>query len=260
MRLHCLLQAQLPSHFEVLNFGRPGANTPEHRTLVEELLPKIHPDFILLQWYINDVEGDSSEGRPTFRPLIPYVPLHNFLNSESAFYTVATMKWAETQVALGMTTSYSDYLKRRFTDPNSRDSKLDRAELEKLIATAREERSALSEMLNSLTTRSAKLMPMSKSLDQLVEKASAAGTRLDDIGRPFRSGADDVDRRATACLGCGSNTLDEDDDDYRAPCLSGISFDRVCFGCSTCRGAGPAPQRHQHRDQRHVHQCNLMSE
>ena len=44
-------------------------------------------------------------------------------------------------------------------------------ELEKLIATAREERSALSEMLNSLTTRSAKLMPMSKSLDQLVEKA-----------------------------------------------------------------------------------------
>lgn len=131
-----VLQAQLPSHFEVLNFGRPGANTPEHRTLVEELLPKIHPDFILLQWYINDVEGDISEGRPTFRPLIPYVPLHNFLNSESAFYTVATMQWAETQVALGMTTSYADYLKRRFADPNSRDSKLDRAELEKLIAAA----------------------------------------------------------------------------------------------------------------------------
>lgn len=131
-----LLQAQLGPHFEVLNFGRPGANTPEHRTLVEELLPKIRPDFILLQWYINDVEGDSSEGRPTFRPLLPWVSLHNWLNSESAFYTVATMQWAETQVALGMTTSYSEYLKRRFTDPNSRDSKLDRGELEKLIAAA----------------------------------------------------------------------------------------------------------------------------
>ena len=131
-----LLQAQLGSHFEILNFGRPGANTPEHRTLVEELLPKIRPDFILLQWFINDVEGDSSEGRPTFRPLLPYAPLHNWLNSESAFYTVATMKWAEAQVAFRMTTSYSDYLQRRFSDPNSRDSRLDRGELEKLIAAA----------------------------------------------------------------------------------------------------------------------------
>ena len=37
-------------------------------------------------------------------------------------------------------------------------------ELERLITTAREERSALTEMLTSLQARSAKLVPMSKSL------------------------------------------------------------------------------------------------
>ena len=46
-------------------------------------------------------------------------------------------------------------------------------ELETLIATAREERSALSAMLTSLTTRSAKLTPLSKSLEQVTDRATA---------------------------------------------------------------------------------------
>ena len=56
-------------------------------------------------------------------------------------------------------------------------------ELELLIATAREERSAISAMLTALTTRSAKLTPLGKSLEQVSEKATAVTTRLDDIGK-----------------------------------------------------------------------------
>ena len=44
-----LVQSRLPSHFEVLNFGIPGANTPEHRVMVQRLVRDVHPDFILLQ-------------------------------------------------------------------------------------------------------------------------------------------------------------------------------------------------------------------
>ena len=47
-------------------------------------------------------------------------------------------------------------------------------ELELLIATAREERSAISAMLTALTTRSAKLTPLGKSLEQVTEKAAAS--------------------------------------------------------------------------------------
>src|SRR5205809_5476209 len=54
-------------------------------------------------------------------------------------------------------------------------------ELELLIASAREERSAISAMLTALTTRSAKLAPLGKTLEQVSEKASGVTTRLDDI-------------------------------------------------------------------------------
>ena len=129
-----LLQSRLPDHFEVLNFGTPGANTPEHRTLLSHLLPDIHPDFVLLQWYVNDMEDDDSAGRPSFRRLMPIRSLHNWLNDASALYTIANMQWAETQVALGMTTSYTEYLHRRLGDPNSADSQVDRGLLLQLIA------------------------------------------------------------------------------------------------------------------------------
>ena len=41
-----------------------------------------------------------------------------------------------------------------------------------LLPRAREERSAISAMLTSFTTRSAKLTPLSKSLEQMTEKAT----------------------------------------------------------------------------------------
>src|SRR5437868_11778881 len=56
-------------------------------------------------------------------------------------------------------------------------------ELEMLIATAREERSAISAMLTALTTRSAKLTPLGKSLEQVSEKASGVTARLDEIAQ-----------------------------------------------------------------------------
>src|SRR5690349_2450745 len=56
-------------------------------------------------------------------------------------------------------------------------------ELEQLIATAREERSAISAMLTSLSTRSAKLTPLGKSLEQVSEKASSVTAMLDEITR-----------------------------------------------------------------------------
>src|SRR6267143_40746 len=56
-------------------------------------------------------------------------------------------------------------------------------ELEMLIATAREERSAISAMLTALTTRSAKLTPLGKSLEQVSEKATGVTARLDEIAK-----------------------------------------------------------------------------
>src|SRR5437773_1277518 len=56
-------------------------------------------------------------------------------------------------------------------------------ELETLIATAREERSAISAMLTALTTRSQKLTPLSKSLEQVTEKAASIDAQLGEIAK-----------------------------------------------------------------------------
>src|SRR2546429_7035299 len=57
------------------------------------------------------------------------------------------------------------------------------AELDALIATAREERSAISAMLTALTTRSQKLTPLSKSLDQVTERAASIDAHLAEIAK-----------------------------------------------------------------------------
>ncbi len=77
-------------------------------------------------------------------------------------------------------------------------------ELELLIASAREERSAISAMLTALTTRSAKLAPLGKSLEQVTEKATSVTTRLDEIAARLTAldertkELDEVDRRIQA--------------------------------------------------------------
>jgi hypothetical protein len=136
-RFSDLLRGMLTPRFEVLNFGVAGANTPEHGRLIARLLQDIRPDFVLLQWYINDTEDDDTGGRPTFKPLVPFRPLADWLSASSALYAVVNMQWAETQVAFGMTQSYTDYLYRRLGDPNSHDSQLDRHLLLDLIAQCR---------------------------------------------------------------------------------------------------------------------------
>lgn len=63
------------TNYEVLNFGRPGANTLDEIGFLTEAVLPARPDFIVLQWYKNDVidspakqamntkEGRHEEGR-----------------------------------------------------------------------------------------------------------------------------------------------------------------------------------------------------
>jgi chromosome segregation ATPase len=77
-------------------------------------------------------------------------------------------------------------------------------ELGLLIASAREERSAISAMLNTLANRSAKLAPLGKQLEQVTEKATGITDRLDEIAKRLTALDDrtheleDVDKRIQA--------------------------------------------------------------
>ncbi len=136
-RFSNLLQQTLPKSVEVLNFGVPGDNTPEHAQLIEQRILPLDPDYVLVQWFVNDVEGSSTEGRPSYLPLIPLPELHIWLYDRSALYTLLNTWWSRWQASSRMAGGYPDYIWRRLGDPRSEDSEKDRAAMQRIIALCR---------------------------------------------------------------------------------------------------------------------------
>ena len=111
-----MLDTQLGSRYEVLNFGMPGHTMPEH---VDELEPvlKLNPDFVLLQLYINNFETPGMR-RPSAYPLLP-AEMHAQLTQASLVYQLLANRWAQLQESLGLVDSYARYLARHLRDPDS---------------------------------------------------------------------------------------------------------------------------------------------
>jgi lysophospholipase L1-like esterase len=135
-RFSNLLQDALPPGFEVLNFGMPGHNTPDHVVTIRRTVARIHADFVLVQWFVNDVEGDDSTGRPAYQPLLPFPELSAWLYDRSALYTVASIKWTAWQ-ASRPGRGYEDYMRARFGDPRSKAARQDVQAMEDLAAECR---------------------------------------------------------------------------------------------------------------------------
>lgn len=124
-RFSDLLQQWLPARVEILNMGIPGDNTPQHLETVRSRVLPLDPDYVLLQWFVNDIEGDEVRFRPALRPLLPAEPVHNWLLIRSALYTVANVRWGDLQVRRGISGSYADYLRERAGHPDSPDARRD---------------------------------------------------------------------------------------------------------------------------------------
>ena len=107
--------------YEVLNFGRAGAETVDEVEILREAVLPSAPDFILLQWFVNDPEGRDYSRRPRPRSLISFVPLEVWLHRHSALYFLANEQWKKLQRRTGRTASYEEYMTRRFQDPQGPD-------------------------------------------------------------------------------------------------------------------------------------------
>lgn len=110
-----LLQQFLGPRYEVLNFGIPGHDMPQHLQELDDVLP-LHPDFVLLQLFINDFETAEMQ-RPRPHPLFSDGAARGWGRS-SVLYDLANGRWVQLQEALGVTESYVHYLDRNLRDPN----------------------------------------------------------------------------------------------------------------------------------------------
>jgi hypothetical protein len=127
-RMSNLLEAGLrPSipGVEVLNFGNAGNNTSDEVAVLRVVLRDVHPDFVLLQWFVNDVENnrelheatpnDSTPPLETAEPLVKRI--RRTLRNRSVLYFLAGEVAHRLEGAVGPT--YVDELQRRVGDPHS---------------------------------------------------------------------------------------------------------------------------------------------
>jgi lysophospholipase L1-like esterase len=123
-RMTNLLQERLDptaTEIEVLNFGRPGAETVDQLEFLHTAVLPVEPDFVLLQWYLNDVEGHDKSGRPRGHRLVPSDRLHEIFWRRSALYVAAHIAYNNTRRSLSAGPTYADYMSARFADPASQD-------------------------------------------------------------------------------------------------------------------------------------------
>jgi lysophospholipase L1-like esterase len=132
-RFSNLLEASVGPRIEVLNFGRPGNNMPEHLDVLQDALG-VSPDFILLQLYINDFETRQMV-RPEPYPLLPG-SWHRSLEKSSLLYDLMNRQWADVQPKLGIVDDYQGYMARNLRDPNGPNSQMAFGQLRQFIERA----------------------------------------------------------------------------------------------------------------------------
>ena len=120
--------------FEVLQFANPGAETHHQLKTLATVVLEAQPDFVLLQWYVNDFEFTKA-GRPEPPShLIPDEGLHARLYRSSALYILLNHAWQSLQISRGAVVRFEDYMRERFGDPESRDSRRAMGFLEAFVA------------------------------------------------------------------------------------------------------------------------------
>lgn len=135
-RLTERLDRALGPSVEVLNFGIPGADYPEHATNMALALEVADPDFVILQWLFNDVrEPGHDGGRLRSQPLIG--ALNRWLQPHSALYFMARQAFRTMRDRLGLlpppNAPYRPYL-----EPEGAPARAARARLERVLDIAAE--------------------------------------------------------------------------------------------------------------------------
>jgi hypothetical protein len=134
-RLERLLDEQGPDR-DVLNFGRPGAETVDQVQMLAHAVEAARPHFVLHQWFVNDVEGRDKSTRPTPLPLVPHRDLDQALHERSALYSLSRIGWTNLQSTMGLVDRYDQYMRERFRDPAGVDARAAEEALKQIVSIA----------------------------------------------------------------------------------------------------------------------------
>ncbi len=112
------LHKKYGNNIEVINLGVAGLDLPQYAAF-QPFVISLKPDFVLYQWYINDMDVTPSKALYKKPHLIPIKSWHEYLYKHSALYYVLERGMAQAKALFGSQTSYTDHLINTYKDPDS---------------------------------------------------------------------------------------------------------------------------------------------
>ena len=127
-----------------MSFRETGADTNREVDILQQAVWRTDPDFVLLEWYVNDLENGDHLERPQPYVLIPGegglgVGLRAATHA-SLLRALLEQQFAILQERLGLTETYPAYMNRLFGDPASPHWQAAAHELRRFIAECRAHR------------------------------------------------------------------------------------------------------------------------
>jgi hypothetical protein len=108
--------------YEAVSFAQGGTDTSWQVDYLRRFAWRVQPDFIVLQWYVNDFELNAKWERPYPAQLIPWESAAAILIRKSAFYDFLQAQWETIQTRLGLIKTYEEYMYERFGDAEGQGS------------------------------------------------------------------------------------------------------------------------------------------
>jgi len=119
--------------FEVINLGICGQNVPDHIRFLH-FVGQLHPDFIVYQWFINDMDFMSSPADMMPPRLLKSRYVDEELNNHSALYFLMQKGWQQLCVKNGRVKSYDRHIVDLLGDESAPAARTADTRLSELIA------------------------------------------------------------------------------------------------------------------------------
>lgn len=116
-----LLQHAAGKKLEILNLGFPGRNLDHHLASLPTIF-NLTPDFVLYQWFVNDVDKNPDIRAFHTMQIINNNALHQKLKTSYVTYILLHRAVNTLRTLFGMQKSYEQYLVDRFKDNENKES------------------------------------------------------------------------------------------------------------------------------------------
>ncbi len=125
---------------EIINTGIAGQDLIQHNQYLAKFVLALKPDFVLYQWFINDMNTTYDDlSLFVAPPLISNAKWHKTLTEKSVLYFLLQRTWGQIRTQLGLQRNVNEYLTGKFSDPKSKYALAANEQLNKLLNRLKQE-------------------------------------------------------------------------------------------------------------------------